>query len=194
MKWLRFTFIVFLLFVCTSAWADWDFHLADESRITIHIQNLDTKEKIAIKFIPPVTGKPLDVHETPDGKKEALYPLRGRISPEVDKVWVGDELLVTSTGYFVYPITFKEFEPVKLPFAVLKRDGNRLRYVVTVTFIPPESIYSEFYLSQQDVLKTIFNFQLSLAGISYYAGAIAKSSVFLFPVLGGNMKRISGLA
>jgi hypothetical protein len=170
-----------------SAHANWNFELADESRITIQVQNLEHRERFEIFFLPPIAGKPLDVSQTEEGQKQATFQLRGRISPRVTRFWFNDQSMVTSTDFFSYPILFDNAEETHFVARILRDDGRELSYRVIVHFLPPTSIYSEFEQNYQDVLQTVFNFQLSVSAMNISTATLTSQNVLVFPMIGGRM-------
>lgn len=189
----KFFILIFLFFswplAVPPAHAEWDFTLADESRITLNVQNLDHREDFKLDFLPPISGKPLTISEIDaQGKKAISFTLRGYADKEVDRILVNGAPVVTSQGFFLYPVTLIGETATSLEFVVNTSDGKTLKYRVNMQFIPPESIHTRHHLTYIDILQTIFNFQLSLSTVNLNSGAFSKtSSVTIFPVLGGRL-------
>jgi hypothetical protein len=180
--------VIGLLISTSNAWAEWDFVLADESRIAINVHNLEHKQEFLLDFLPPISGKSLDLEKTDKGVKSVSFSLRGYASEEVDHILVGDETLVTSDRYFIYPITLSNTQSKVLMIKVFTKKGGQFRYRVSLQFTPPESIYTPYHLTYIDVLQTVFNFQFSLTLLSIRSGALSKqSSLAVFPVIGGRL-------
>lgn len=191
--------LCFVVIVCISlsplAQADWDFTLADESRITIAAHNLDHREEFLVSFLPPIAGKPLEVEKTDKGVKQATFTLRGYVSEKVDSILLDNKPLITSERFFLYPVKIERAASATSHSAVKSLeltantlDGKKLKYRVNIQFTPPESIHTPYHLTYIDILQTIFNFQFSLTLIGLNSGALSKQTALaIFPVMGGRL-------